>query len=102
MPKPLEQQKKMKRLITNIHFWIWAAIHSPKFKDFRIGLSRLMEVNAYCTSYYTYKKQKFVINVSFFTPDFVYEVDSVAAQNYVKATKNCVLEDLFDFDDIPF
>lgn len=91
----------MKQLITNIRFWLWAAMHSPEFKDFRIGLSRLVEVQAYCTSYWTYNKQKFVISVSFFAPSFIYEVDSVAAQNYVKAT-NAHIEDLFDFDDIPF
>ncbi len=92
----------MKRLITNIRFWLWAAMHSPEFKDFCIGLSRLVEAKAYRASYYTHNSQKFVISVSFFTPSFIYEVNSVAAQNYVKATNACAMEDLFDFDDIPF
>lgn len=78
-------------------------MHSPEFKDFRIGLTRLVEAKAYRTSYHTHNPQKFVISVFFFTPHFVYEVDYTAAKDFVTFTKACAVDDLIDqLDDIPF
>lgn len=87
------------RLILNIRFWVWAAMHSPNFEYFRIGFSRFIAIRP---DYYKYHSEKFVIRVSLFTPHFVYEVDYTTAKDLVKSTKACTVDDLYKFEDIPF
>jgi hypothetical protein len=89
----------MKQLITNIHFWVWAAMHSPVFHNFRIGFRRLVKIRAY---YSPWSYERLSITVSFFTLSFIYDVDFATAEDFIKTTKACTIDDLFGSDDIPF
>lgn len=88
----------MKRLVTNIQFWIWAAMHSRRFNEFQIGFTRLIKIRA---NYTSFSYERLIISISLYVPLFVYKVNYVDAKNYGYAA-NVHVEDLFGFDDIPF
>lgn len=88
----------MNRLLTNIHFWIWAATHSKRFNEFQIGFTRLIKFRA---NYTAWSYERVIISISLYIPVFYYNVDYATAKDYVRAT-NVHIEDLFGFDDIPF
>lgn len=90
----------MKQLITNIHFWIWAAMHDSGFESFQIGFTRIVKFNV---TYQQYASAKLVISASFFIPEPIYYVTYVAAARFTEATKACSVDDLMEIEDnIPF
>jgi hypothetical protein len=89
----------VQRIITNIRFWMWAAMHSYQFKSFRIGFKSLIKVKA---NYYQWSYERLVLHVSFCPLSFIYDVDFATAEDFIKTTKACTIDDLFGFDDIPF
>ncbi|BDA73073.1 hypothetical protein CAL7716_072390 [Calothrix sp. PCC 7716] len=92
--------EKVKRLVNNIRFWVWAAMHDSGFESFRIGFTRIIKVNVV---YQKHASAKLVVSASFFIPEPTYYVTYVAAARFTEATKACSVDDLMEIeDDIPF
>jgi len=89
---------KIKRLITNVHFWIWAATHSDSFHYFQIVLYPGVKI--------TYGKKDVnyydsYILIRFYKPKIIYDLSTYAAAEYANLI-GISTDEIYTLDDIPF
>lgn len=90
--------KKIKRLITNIKFWVWAAMHCERFHYFQIVLHPGVKITCgkkdvnYYDSY---------ILIRFYKPKIMYDLSTYAAAKYANLI-GISTDEIYTLDDIPF
>jgi hypothetical protein len=87
----------MKRLVTNIQFWIWAATHSPNFKFFEISITSPVKMSISRIHY----DLSYCIYVSFHSPSLQYSVDLLSAEEFINFNSSTFNTEYL-YADIPF